>query len=485
MTIKTWNGDTAPFSTAADWSPGGVPVAGDDATISAGTVSYTGVFASGLILRINSTARDSPTLAVTNGLIAAGSLFGVYGGTTSSTVQVSGSLTNQGVIAVGSTGAGSATFLLAPVAGGGASTLVNSGTIGVLDGALQLLNFGTGANQVVNNGIIMLAASSVVAQASYIGTAVSGTGSIRIGAGRALEILGAVSSGQAVALEGAGASGSSLLLDAPSAFQAMISGFVSGDRLVLGGGPTGLTYTRTTATSGVLSVAHNGSTFANIKMSGVYTTSDFSVGSDAVSIRTSATTPVFGYTDTVTHVSGGVSPDLYSGPVNYLQWQYIWNSNDDVAIAANRDNVFLHGGVGADALSVQGGSNVLDGGAGSNFLVGAAGADGGADTFYVDGRGGAVTWSSIVNFHHNDAVTIFGFNDNSTLPAFTMDGADGYTGATIHSELGGAGTGVNGSMTLVGLSVADAQSKLTVQTGHFGTAGQADYLGYLYIAYTG
>jgi len=59
------------------------------------------------------------------------------------------------------------------------------------------------------------------------------------------------------------------------------------------------------------------------------------------------------------------------------------------------------------------------------------------------------------------------------------DGAAGYQGATIHSELGGAGTGVNGSVTLAGLSLADVQNKLTMTTGN---TGGADYL---LISYTG
>jgi Ca2+-binding RTX toxin-like protein len=147
---------------------------------------------------------------------------------------------------------------------------------------------------------------------------------------------------------------------------------------------------------------------------------------------------------------------------------------------ANTPNVFLKGGSGDDALQVTGGNNVIDGGGGSNFLVGGTGADGGTDTFFIDGRGGAVTWSSVVNFHRGDAVTIFGFTaGTSTLPFTASDGAAGYTGATLHSELSGAGTGVNGSVTFAGISLADAQTKFTISTGNVGGAD------YLQIAYTG
>jgi len=193
------------------------------------------------------------------------------------------------------------------------------------------------------------------------------------------------------------------------------------------------------------------------------------------------------YTDTTSHISGSARADIYTGPVSYLQQQYIWSGTDGVAMAADAAGTFLHGGSGDDALSVTAGSNVLDGGLGSNFLTGATGADGGTDTFFVDGRGGGITWSTINNFHHGDAVTLFGFvagtstgfDGTTGQGAFTLDGVQGYQGATLHAELGGAGTGVNASLTIAGLGVADAASKLTVTTGSIGSSS------YLYVAYTG
>ena len=162
-----------------------------------------------------------------------------------------------------------------------------------------------------------------------------------------------------------------------------------------------------------------------------------------------------------------------------LQRQFIWSGTSGVVVAASTPDVFLHGGTGDDALSAMSGVNVLDGGAGSNFLVGAAGGDGGADTFFIDGRSG-VTWSTVVNFHHGDAVTVWGFQAGaSTLAWAGNEGAAGYQGATLHSELAGAGTGITGSATFAGLSLADVQSKLTMTTGTIG--GTA----YMNIAYTG
>ncbi len=186
------------------------------------------------------------------------------------------------------------------------------------------------------------------------------------------------------------------------------------------------------------------------------------------------------YTDTKSGEAGQEQAQAYTGPVRYLQSQMIWSRTDSVALASSTPNVFLHGGAGDDALSVSGGQNVLDGGGGSNFLVGGTGADGGTDTFFVDGRGGSVTWSTINNFHHGDSMTLWGFvSGTSTQPGFVTDGATGYQGATLHSELGGAGTGVNESVTFAGINPADVPAKFTITTGSVGGSS------YLSVVYTG
>lgn len=77
-------------------------------------------------------------------------------------------------------------------------------------------------------------------------------------------------------------------------------------------------------------------------------------------------------------------------------------------------------------------------------------------------------------------MTIWGFQAGvSTLPWTASEGADGYKGATLHSELAGAGTGVNASATFAGISPADVQAKFTM------TSGTVGGLSYLNIAYTG
>jgi serralysin len=177
----------------------------------------------------------------------------------------------------------------------------------------------------------------------------------------------------------------------------------------------------------------------------------------------------FSWTDTGTHGSGDDDGAAYAGPVNNLSQEYIWSGHGGRAIASNVANVFIHGGDGDDAISATKGSNVVDGGAGSNFLTGGLGDDGGTDTFFADVRGEQTVWDTVVNFHHGDAVTIWGFEPGTTSITWgENEGAEGFKGATLHAETHGAGTGINASVTFAGMSVADAQAKLSTQTGNVG-----------------
>ena len=106
-------------------------------------------------------------------------------------------------------------------------------------------------------------------------------------------------------------------------------------------------------------------------------------------------------------------------------------TSDNLNVAAQIPNVFIHTGSGADAIDVSGvnGNNVLDGGTGSNFLTGGTG----NDQFYLDDRTpDANIFSTIVNFHSGDNATVFGVNATDfTMQEFDNQGAKGYTGLDI------------------------------------------------------
>ena len=60
------------------------------------------------------------------------------------------------------------------------------------------------------------------------------------------------------------------------------------------------------------------------------------------------------------------------------------------------------------------------------------------------------------------------------MPLTAFDGPAGETGATIHSETNGAGTGVDASVTFAGIDLATGPEHFTL---HPGTApGGIDYL---------
>ena len=123
-----------------------------------------------------------------------------------------------------------------------------------------------------------------------------------------------------------------------------------------------------------------------------------------------------------------------------------------------------------NALQVLSGTNVLDGGVGSNFLVGGANpAD--RDTFFLDGRGGQVSWGTVVNFHRGDAVTFWGWNASTNYDWFPSAGAPGFTGATIHARMNGGAGAYNASITFAGIDLPTAQA-FTFSTG---TAGVSNY----------
>ncbi len=248
--------------------------------------------------------------------------------------------------------------------------------------------------------------------------------------------------------------------------------------------PTGLvsdiyaveTAVQAQAAPALQTAAANGTTAS---VAGTYTGNNLTAIAGAAADTAAGNAPTISYTDTVTNTVGYARADTYAGPVDYLQKQYIWGSNNAVALRAAAPNAFIKGGSSGDALVATGGKNVLDGAGGSNYLIGADGSDGGFDTFFVDGRGSVETWSTIINFHFGDQATIFGFHPGlSTMPFTENEGAAGATGLTIHSELNGPGTGILASMTFTGLTKADADAHFSITTGTLlpGTAGAIDYM---------
>jgi beta-glucanase (GH16 family) len=159
-------------------------------------------------------------------------------------------------------------------------------------------------------------------------------------------------------------------------------------------------------------------------------------------------------------VAAGVA---YTGPVSGLEREFILVTPDNVNITAQVPNVFIHSGSGTGVLDVSksNGNNVLDGGSGSNFLTGGTG----FDTFFLDYRNPTVDlFSTIVNFHSGDNLTIFGINQTDyMLKLLDNQGAANAKGLDFAVDAAGK---PHGNVVLAGFSNADiASGKLTLSYG--------------------
>ena len=162
----------------------------------------------------------------------------------------------------------------------------------------------------------------------------------------------------------------------------------------------------------------------------------------------------------------GVAGEAYSGPVSYLQSQFIYAGTDSINLTALVPNAFLRSGSGEDALAAMAGRNVLDGGAGSNFMTGGSG----TDVFFIVASGGSDTWSTVNGFKSGDEVTMWDVTPSMTNMGWNASqGAVNASGATLHIA---EGAGHWASLTLAGVSVGQA-SALTVS---FGSAAGRAYL---------
>jgi ELWxxDGT repeat protein len=156
-----------------------------------------------------------------------------------------------------------------------------------------------------------------------------------------------------------------------------------------------------------------------------------------------------------------------AGGVAGVTDEFIFPTTENINIASTLPNSFIRTGAGNDAVTVFSGRNVIDTFTGSNFITGGSG----HDTFFVDGRGGGVTWDTIVDFGIGDEVTLWGYVDGvsadgkDTNSWYASDGTPGFTGLTVHARLAGAGTDINASITFAGMA-SEARANMFVSTGN-------------------
>jgi len=185
---------------------------------------------------------------------------------------------------------------------------------------------------------------------------------------------------------------------------------------------------------------------------------DITVTASDGSLKSTAKAVAITVTDVVEFKVGqgnGSATDIkaepYTGPVPGIEYQVIAGANNDIIIGSDRAD-FINAGMGDDAIDGGAGNDVIDGGQGSNFITGGAG----ADNFFLDGRAARTspTWSTITDFSAGEHVTIWGYQPGvSKFLWVANDGAAGYKGATMHSDLDGNGV-IDTSVTFTGMTQA-------------------------------
>ena len=276
MTTKTWNNSSDPLSTAADWSPAGAPAEGDVAIIGAGAPSATGTLNGYEIDLAGQSVAEQPQLAlsdVTLGPDEVLSLGEATGATAYGTVFAPGTNNNQGFITAPGSG-GTLTINgdnLYNIDGRVAqyADFRNEGEISATGGTVRINGVTSAAATFYNDGTIGVAGGGEVDLNAWVG----GTGRIVL-QGTATVDAGRVDAGQTVQFNGDAADPEKLVIAAPGAFHATLSGLAAGDTIDVPGSVTG------TVSGSTLSLQSGGAAIASLDIGAGYTTANFTFASD-------------------------------------------------------------------------------------------------------------------------------------------------------------------------------------------------------------
>jgi hypothetical protein len=235
------------------------------------------------------------------------------------------------------------------------------------------------------------------------------------------------------------------------------------DGTLAGGAPEPVVFTSTFAQADIFSITQLSDTqyviVGNNGVNEVVNNSSSIVFTDGtLALADIASDAKFNAAPTFSTNNGVVAPTKYVGPVSFLEWQLLGGAGGDV-VTGSSGNDFMNLLGGDDAADGGDGDDVLDGGTGSNFLTGGAG----NDTFFLDGRGGETTWSTITDFTAGDMVNIWGWVEGTSQLLLTQAsaGADGFQGVTNHYDLNNDGT-IDTSITFTGLTEIPANSPQVV-----------------------
>jgi len=288
MTDKTWFGGTGSFTDARDWSPTGVPAAGDSITLGTGTLEVKDQNLLDIPLTMGSfygaTLDLDDSILGNVGLTSIPAPSGELGG--EHTINVSGIAVTAGTITTDGDIGDATTINI-----GNHSSLLNIGTVDITPdfGGTLIIN-GSHGSLVTNDGLIEVYGGP--GATITIGSNVVGFGTIELGVAAqqmfdtptgTAEFKGSVGAEQTFKFSGDGTTEShvTLQIDMAEAFKATIADFTKTDTIDL----RNTTVTSDRFNDGVLILNDGCDPVAHLHFAGSYTTGDFTtqaVGGDTL-----------------------------------------------------------------------------------------------------------------------------------------------------------------------------------------------------------
>ncbi len=294
MATKTWNGSDGSFTSNSSWSAQTAPVSGDTAIIAAGTVTATGTLPDSLLIALTASGSSSPKLILADATLAASSQLNIGADGVSATVRLRGTVANQGTIFASGSDPGIAVLQVEDTLTGGASKLLNTGSILVSGARLQIAAAGTNAgHQLQNDGLISILSPDHTPRLASVDINLTGTGTVLLGAGVTFEAARAVGAGQTFVFDRGISGATTLRMEAGTLFDATIAGFASSDTIQLVS-PRWNTaaYASTGADSGVLTLSLNGVVAKTMAFQGSYTLNSFNLQESALAGNSQASTTI-------------------------------------------------------------------------------------------------------------------------------------------------------------------------------------------------
>jgi hypothetical protein len=272
MAAKTWNGRDGVFAVDANWLQQAAPVSGDTATISAGTVTASGVLPGFLTIALNTLNGASPTLILSAATLAASDQISIAAG---AALQVQGTVSNQGSIAAGGGSPGLISFRIGTSQESTAATLINAGSI-LVSTNLQVAAGSPLGDRLENDGLISVRSPGSAAQLAYVSAAITGAGTVSLGRYVTFEAAAAVSAGQNFVFESGSAGATTLRIDAGALFGGTVTGFGMGDTIQLVGSRwDSAAYRAADGYGGVLTLSLGGAVVQTVAFKGTYTIASF------------------------------------------------------------------------------------------------------------------------------------------------------------------------------------------------------------------